>query len=124
MLAYRRLGFGLREIPELAGDPGADAVAHQRRLLWSVTAKDYATTDTALVEKRVLDGVRCDGIILLHERYAGTILAVPDIIRRLRDQECILVTVPQLMAPAKPGRGGLPTLKASAPRTVTPGQRA
>ncbi|MXQ58029.1 hypothetical protein GSE51_10510 [Streptomyces sp. XHT-2] len=65
-------------------------------------AKDYATTDTALVEKRVLDGVRCDGIILLHERYAGTIPAVPDIIRRLRVQEYTFVTVPQLMAPAKP----------------------
>jgi peptidoglycan/xylan/chitin deacetylase (PgdA/CDA1 family) len=68
-------------------------------------AKDYATTDTAFIEKRVLDGVRRDGIILLHERYAGTIPAVPDIIRRLRDQECILVTVPQLMAPAKPQPG-------------------
>ncbi|WP_432012906.1 MerR family transcriptional regulator [Streptomyces cucumeris] len=32
VLAYRRLGFGLREIAELVGDPSADAVAHLRRL--------------------------------------------------------------------------------------------
>lgn len=31
-LAYRRLGFGLREIAELVGDSSTDAVAHLRRL--------------------------------------------------------------------------------------------
>lgn len=32
VLAYRRLGFGLREIAELVGDPSTDTVAHLRRL--------------------------------------------------------------------------------------------
>jgi DNA-binding transcriptional MerR regulator len=32
VLAYRRLGFGLREIAALVGDPSADADAHLRRL--------------------------------------------------------------------------------------------
>jgi DNA-binding transcriptional MerR regulator len=32
VLAYRRLGFGLREIAALVGDPSADAAAHLRRL--------------------------------------------------------------------------------------------
>ncbi|PNG98787.1 hypothetical protein SMF913_14812 [Streptomyces malaysiensis] len=32
VLAYRRLGFGLREVAELVGDPSTDAVAHLRRL--------------------------------------------------------------------------------------------
>ncbi len=32
VLAYRRLGFGLREIANLVGDPATDAVAHLRRL--------------------------------------------------------------------------------------------
>jgi DNA-binding transcriptional MerR regulator len=32
VLAYRRLGFGLREIAALVGDPSADATAHLRRL--------------------------------------------------------------------------------------------
>lgn len=32
VLAYRRLGFGLREVAELVDDPSADAVAHLHRL--------------------------------------------------------------------------------------------
>ncbi len=32
VLAYRRLGFGLREIADLVDDPSADAVAHLHRL--------------------------------------------------------------------------------------------
>src|ERR1700761_4832409 len=32
VLAYRWLGFGLREIADLVDDPAADAVAHLRRL--------------------------------------------------------------------------------------------
>jgi DNA-binding transcriptional MerR regulator len=32
VLAYRRLGFGLREIAALVGDPSTDAAAHLRRL--------------------------------------------------------------------------------------------
>jgi DNA-binding transcriptional MerR regulator len=32
VLAYRRLGFGLREVADLVRDPSADAVAHLRRL--------------------------------------------------------------------------------------------
>jgi DNA-binding transcriptional MerR regulator len=32
VLAYRRLGFGLREITDLVDDPSADAIAHLRRL--------------------------------------------------------------------------------------------
>jgi DNA-binding transcriptional MerR regulator len=32
VLAYRRLGFGLREVADLVSDPSTDAVAHLRRL--------------------------------------------------------------------------------------------
>ncbi|AUH44408.1 polysaccharide deacetylase family protein [Streptomyces sp. CMB-StM0423] len=75
------------------------------QILWSVTAKDYATTDTALIKQRVLDQTGRDGIILLHERYAGTIPAVPDIIRDLRARGFTFVTVSQLMSPARPQPG-------------------
>ncbi|WP_420038022.1 polysaccharide deacetylase family protein [Streptomyces sp. cg28] len=75
------------------------------QILWSVTAKDFATTDTQLITKRVLDQTHRDGIILLHERYAGTIPAVPGIIKDLRKQGYTFVTVPQLMSPATPQPG-------------------
>ncbi|MFD9454147.1 polysaccharide deacetylase family protein [Streptomyces sp. NPDC059985] len=75
------------------------------QILWSVTAKDYQTTDTALVKKRVLDQTKRDGIILLHERYAGTIPAVADVIPILRARGYTFVTVSELLAPAQPEAG-------------------
>ncbi|MER7175194.1 polysaccharide deacetylase family protein [Streptomyces mesophilus] len=75
------------------------------QILWSVTAKDYSTKDSALIEKRVLDQADRDGIILLHDIYDGTVPAVPGIIKSLKADGYTFVTVPQLMAPAVPEPG-------------------
>ena len=75
------------------------------QVLWSATAKDYSTTDSALIEKRILDQAGKDGIILLHDIYKGTVPAVPGIIDALKKQGYTFVTVPQLMAPAEPVPG-------------------
>ncbi|MCX5559243.1 polysaccharide deacetylase family protein [Streptomyces sp. NBC_00038] len=77
------------------------------QILWSVTAKDYATTDSSLITRRVLEQTRRDGIILLHDRYKGTIPAVPGIIDSLRRRGYTIVTVSQLLAPAAPEPGGV-----------------
>ncbi|WP_377267322.1 polysaccharide deacetylase family protein [Peterkaempfera sp. SMS 1(5)a] len=74
-------------------------------VLWSVTAKDYQTTDSALIQKRVLDQVKPDGIILLHDIYRGTVPAVPGILDALKQRGYTVVTVSQLLAPAKPVPG-------------------
>jgi peptidoglycan/xylan/chitin deacetylase (PgdA/CDA1 family) len=71
------------------------------QVLWSVTAKDYLTTDSALIEKRVLDQAERDGIILLHDLHKGTVPAVPGIIAGLKKRGYTIVTVSQLLAPAK-----------------------
>lgn len=75
------------------------------QVLWSATAKDYATTDSALIQKRILDQAGRDGIILLHDIYDGTVPAVPGIIDELKKRGYTFVTVPQLLAPgtARPG---------------------
>ncbi|MES5818770.1 polysaccharide deacetylase family protein [Streptomyces sp. RG80] len=75
-------------------------------VLWSVTAKDYTTNDSALIRKRVLNQVSRDGIILLHDIYDGTVPAVPGIIDALKARGYVFVTVPQLLAPGKaePGK--------------------
>ncbi|MEV8546617.1 polysaccharide deacetylase family protein [Streptomyces sp. NPDC051572] len=75
-------------------------------VLWSVTAKDYETTDSALITKRVLAQASRDGIILLHDLYEGTVPAVPGIIDALKERGYVFVTVPQLLAPGKaePGK--------------------
>ncbi|MEV5846671.1 polysaccharide deacetylase family protein [Streptomyces sp. NPDC051985] len=75
------------------------------QVLWSVTAKDYETTDSALITKRVLDQTHRDGIILLHDLHKGTVPAVPGIIKALEQRGYTLVTVSQLLAPAEPQPG-------------------
>ncbi|MFI2432902.1 polysaccharide deacetylase family protein [Streptomyces sp. NPDC018693] len=70
-------------------------------VLWTVTAKDYTTTDSALIQRRVLDQADRDGIILLHDIYDGTVPAVPGIIDALKARGYVFVTVPQLLAPGK-----------------------
>ncbi|MFE3162647.1 polysaccharide deacetylase family protein [Streptomyces sp. NPDC059224] len=75
------------------------------QVLWSVTAKDYETTDSALITKRVLDQTHRDGIILLHDLHKGTVPAVPGILKALKQQGYTIVTVSQLLAPAKPRPG-------------------
>ncbi|MCZ7456132.1 polysaccharide deacetylase family protein [Streptomyces sp. WMMC940] len=75
------------------------------QVLWSATAKDYSTTDSALITRRILDAAERDGIILLHDIYDGTVPAVPGIITELKERGYTFVTVPQLLAPgvAEPG---------------------
>ncbi len=74
------------------------------QVLWSVTAKDYETTDSALITKRVLDQTHRDGIILLHDLHQD-VPAVPGIIKALKQRGYTIVTVSQLLAPPSPSPG-------------------
>ncbi|MFE4703580.1 polysaccharide deacetylase family protein [Streptomyces sp. NPDC056738] len=76
------------------------------QVLWTVTAKDYETDDSALIGKRVLAGAGRDGIILLHPLHKGTVPAMPSILKSLSEEGYTFVTVSQLLAPAQaePGR--------------------
>ncbi|CAM5621145.1 deacetylase [Streptomyces xanthochromogenes] len=77
------------------------------QVLWSATAKDYDTTDSALIKERILNQAGRDGIILLHDIYDGTVPAVPGIIDELKRRGYTFVTVPQLLAPGAPRPGAL-----------------
>ncbi|MFJ9715544.1 polysaccharide deacetylase family protein [Streptomyces sp. NPDC101213] len=74
-------------------------------VLWSVTAKDYTTEDPELIRNRVLEQTERDGIILLHDIYAGTVPAVPGIVDALKERGYVFVTVPQLLAPGRAEAG-------------------
>jgi len=87
------------EVSEISKDLGLAQV------LWSVTAKDYQTNDSALITKRVLEQTERDGIILLHDIYQGTVPAVPGILKELKKRGYTVVTVSQLLSPAKPEPG-------------------
>ncbi|MFC7304214.1 polysaccharide deacetylase family protein [Streptomyces monticola] len=94
--------------PQGGTNESVDSVARSLGLsevLWSATASDYATTDTRLIGDRILDQASRDGIILLHDIYDGTVPAVPRIIDELRARGYTFVTVPQLLAPARPQPG-------------------
>jgi peptidoglycan/xylan/chitin deacetylase (PgdA/CDA1 family) len=95
--------------PQGRTNPMVTGVARELGLalvLWDNTARDYATTDSALIESRVLAQAERDGIVLLHDIYDGTVPAVPGIIAKLRKRGYTFVTVPQLLAPAvaRPGQ--------------------
>ncbi|MEO3976114.1 polysaccharide deacetylase family protein [Streptomyces sp. CAU 1734] len=75
------------------------------QILWSATAKDFSTNDSALIRKRILKQSSRDGIILLHDIYDGTVPAVPGIITELKKRGYTFVTVSQLLAPAKANPG-------------------
>ncbi|HEY6792374.1 MAG TPA: MerR family transcriptional regulator [Trebonia sp.] len=66
VLTYRRLGFGLRAVAELVGDPSADAVAHLRRQRALLLAqRDSVDAMVAAIDKEL--EARAMGISLTPE---------------------------------------------------------
>ncbi len=76
-------------------------------VLWSVTGKDYATTDPDLITRRVLAQSSRDGIMLLHDLYDGTVPGGVRHHRRAEEAGYVVVTVPQLLAPGKAEPGAV-----------------
>ncbi|MFI0941259.1 polysaccharide deacetylase family protein [Streptomyces sp. NPDC021020] len=81
-------------------------------VVWSSDGADYKTTDSKLIQERILKKTKRDGIILLHDLvdptnkgYNGTIAAIPGIISTLQQQGYTFVTVKQLLAPGNPQPG-------------------
>lgn len=81
-------------------------------VVWSADGADYKTTDSKLIEQRILKKTKPDGIILLHDLvdptnrgYNGTVAAVAPIIKALQARGYTFVTVKQLLAPSTPVPG-------------------
>ncbi|WP_164540415.1 MerR family transcriptional regulator [Streptomyces abyssomicinicus] len=67
VLAYRRLGFGLREVGELVDDPSTDAVAHLRRLrALLLERRDRADAMAAAIDREL--AVRAKGLRVTPEK--------------------------------------------------------
>jgi peptidoglycan/xylan/chitin deacetylase (PgdA/CDA1 family) len=82
------------------------------QVLWSASASDYETTDSALITSRILGRTGPGGIILLHDLvdptgrgYNGTVAAIPGIITGLKARGYTFVTVTRLLAPGRPRPG-------------------
>ena len=86
-------------------------VAEARNLAilnWAVDPRDWATHDTAAVERSVLKNIKDGDIVLLHDMSASSVQAALDIIDVLLEQEYEIVTVSCLArlreAKLKPGQ--------------------
>jgi DNA-binding transcriptional MerR regulator/ubiquinone/menaquinone biosynthesis C-methylase UbiE len=70
VLAYRRLGFGLREIADLVSDPATDAIAHLRRLRGLlVEQRDRAGAMVAAIDRELT--ARAKGAAVTPEEQLG-----------------------------------------------------
>ncbi|WP_262379687.1 MerR family transcriptional regulator [Nonomuraea sp. PA05] len=70
VLAYRRLGFGLREVAGLVGDPSTDAVAHLRRLRGLLLERrDRADAMVAAIDRELT--ARAKGLKVTPEEQLG-----------------------------------------------------
>ncbi|MFF7364913.1 methyltransferase domain-containing protein [Streptomyces sp. NPDC008125] len=70
VLAYRRLGFGLREVAELVGDASTDAVAHLRRLRGLLLdRRDRADAMVAAIDRELV--TRAKGLMVTPEEQLG-----------------------------------------------------
>lgn len=65
-------------------------------LHWSVDPEDWATHDTAAIEKAVLNQVNDGDIILLHDMSDSSVKAALDIVDALLKQDYAFVTVSEL----------------------------
>ena len=92
-------------VPVFLRPPGgccSDAVrqvAQARNLAilgWSVDPRDWATHDTAAIEKAVLKNIRDGDIVLLHDMSDSSVKAALDIIDVLLSQDYEIVTVSRL----------------------------
>ncbi|MBQ8833294.1 MAG: polysaccharide deacetylase family protein [Oscillospiraceae bacterium] len=90
---------GVRQVAEVRG---------LAILSWSVDPKDWATNDTAAIERAVLKNVKDGDIILLHDMTTSSVRAALDIIDTLKEQGYEFVTVSQLAdlrdTPIRPGK--------------------
>ena len=77
-------------------------------LNWSVDPRDWATHDTASIERFVLKNVKDGDIVLLHDMSDSSVKAALDIVDVLLDKDYEIVTVSRLVrirgVKLRPGR--------------------
>ncbi len=86
-------------------------VAQVRQLAilgWSVDPRDWATQDTAAIERGVLERIADGDIVLLHDMSASSVRAALGIVDTLQEEGFEIVTVSELAkirnTPIRPGK--------------------
>ncbi len=97
-------GGGHPTIMRPPGDQYNDKVSHVVKALgyvdvaWTDAAKDYLNQTPQFIAERVLDRAEPGSIILLHQDYPGTAIALPVIIDGLRAKGYKFVTISTMLA--------------------------
>ncbi len=100
-------GGGHPTIMRPPGDQYNDKVSHVVKALgyvdvaWTDAAKDYLPQTPQVIAQRVLDRTEPGSIILLHQDYPGTAVAIPVIVDGLRAKGYKFVTVSTMLAHLK-----------------------
>jgi peptidoglycan/xylan/chitin deacetylase (PgdA/CDA1 family) len=103
MIIYKA-GGGHPTIMRPPGENYNDKVLHVSKAMgyvtvsWTDAAKDYLKQTPAFIADRVLDRCEPGAIILMHQDYAGTAIALPVIIDSLRSQGYKFVTISTMLA--------------------------
>jgi peptidoglycan/xylan/chitin deacetylase (PgdA/CDA1 family) len=69
-------------------------------VLWTVHTLDQEKPTARLIRERVLSGARDGAVILFHNGIRSTMDALPDLIRTLRSEGYVFVTVSELLGKA------------------------
>lgn len=73
----------------------------EKTVTWNVDPRDWSNPGPQAVVQRVMANVHDGSIILLHEAHPGTLVALPTLIKDLRDRGYEMVTVSELIAAGK-----------------------
>lgn len=71
-------------------------------ILWSVDPLDWRRPGSAVVARRLLEGAKPGGILLVHDIHAGTVDAIPAVLEGLLAQGYRFVTVGDLLPMDQP----------------------
>lgn len=86
----------LTRLPYGNSNATIDEIVGTPIIYWTVDTRDWEVLDTGKVIENVLRTTREGSIVLMHDIYATTIDAVPEIVDRLREQGYEFVTVSEL----------------------------
>ncbi|WP_448190934.1 polysaccharide deacetylase family protein [Azospirillum sp. sgz301742] len=67
-------------------------------ILWTIDSQDYRDLPPAVVEERVMRGLTPGSVVLMHSNHRTTVEALPNILRRAREEQFRFVTLTEWKA--------------------------
>ena len=68
-------------------------------IMWTLDTRDWECQDTGVIVENIVQNVKENDIILMHDGYETTVEATRQVIPILKEQGYTFVTVEELMCP-------------------------